>query len=65
MWLTILKWFCFIIVCTDVIGYIIETVNKPSKESTASKLGNFVGLCSGIAVRVFVLYGALTCWLLA
>lgn len=65
MWLMILKWICFILVCTDVVAYIIGIANKPIKESSGSKLGSLVGLFAGIAARVFVLYGALTCWLLA
>ena len=64
MWLVILKWFCFLVVCTDVIGYIIETANKSKKKSGAAKLGKFIGFSMGIAARVFVLYGTLTCWVL-
>ena len=54
----VLKWICFIFVCINVVGYIIEKARN--MESVAS----LIGLLLGIAIRVFVLYGTLTCWLL-
>ena len=62
----ILKWICFILVCLDVVGYIIEGADRIKGEyKTSSKLGRFIGLCTGIAARVYVLYGAGTYWLSA
>ena len=60
-----LKWVCFIIMCTDVIGYIISQSKNIEKEiRMSSKLGRLTGLLTGVAVRVFVLCGAATGWLL-
>lgn len=58
MWLMILKWICFILVCFDVMAYII---NKSKEIKDAAGL---IGILIGTAARVFVLYGTLTCWLL-
>lgn len=59
-----LKWFCFILVCLDVVSYIINQAEKIKDYNKASsKIGGFMGLCVGIAARVYVLYGAGTCWL--
>jgi hypothetical protein len=55
----VLKWLCFILICIDVVGYIIE------KSREMEGIGTLIGLLIGIAARVFVLYGTLTCWLLA
>ena len=55
----ILKWICFILVCLDTVSYI---VTQGSKSDGAAK---FIGLCVGIAARVYVLYGTASCWLLA
>lgn len=55
----VLKWICFILVCLDVAEYIIE------KAKNMDSIGVLIGLLIGIAGRVFVLYGTLTCWLLA
>lgn len=55
----VLKWICFILVCLDVVTYII----KQGKEMDG--IGNFIGLCLGIAARVYVLYGTAAYWLLA
>lgn len=54
----VLKWICFILVCIDVVGYIIE------KARDMESIASLIGLLLGIAARVFVLYGTLTCWLL-
>lgn len=60
-----LKWVCFILVCTDVIGYIIGAAKNMEKEiELSSKLGRLTGLLAGVAARVFVLYGAAAGWLL-
>lgn len=60
-----LKWVCFILVCTDVIGYIIGAAKDMEKETKLSgKLGRLTGLLLGVAARVFVLCGAATGWLL-
>lgn len=61
-----LKWVCFITVCFDVLSYILNTADNIRNENkTSSKIAKFLGLCSGIAARVFVLCGTATCWLLA
>ncbi len=61
----VLKWICFIICCTDVIGYIISAARDIDKEVKMSgKLGRLTGLLVGVAARVFVLCGAATGWLL-
>ena len=62
----ILKWICFLLVCLDTVNYIINGADKIKEEyRTSSKIGRFIGLCTGIAARVYVLYGAGTCWLSA
>lgn len=64
--MTILKWICFIIFCTDAISYIIETSDRiKSHTKTTKQIGGLVGLFIGVAARVIVLYGAATCWLMA
>ena len=57
--MTVLKWICFILVCLDTVGYIIEQGKK------REGIGHLIGLCLGIAARVYVLYGAVAYWLLA
>ena len=59
MWLVILKWICFILICGDVIAYIINKTKTMNNDA-----GFFIGITIGTAARVFVLYGTLTCWLL-
>ena len=60
----VLKWFCFILVCLDTVAYIINQADKiKSYNGTASKVSGCIGLFVGIAARVYVLYGAGTCWL--
>ena len=61
--MTLLKWICFIIVCLDFIGYIIEK-STYENDSKARNLGEVLGLILGTIARVFVLYGTATCWLL-
>lgn len=51
----ILKWFCFILLCLDTVKYIIDM----------SKIGAPIGLCLGIAARVYALYGTAAYWLFA
>lgn len=58
MWLVILKWICFLIVCIDTVAYIVSKTDKLNDGTVV------VGLLIGIAMRVFVLYGTATCWLL-
>ena len=53
-----LKWICFLLVCGDTLGYILQKANKLNEWETV------IGLCIGTAMRCFVLYGTLTCWLL-
>ena len=60
-----LKWACFILVCTDVVGYIITQGKNIEKDTRMSgRLGRLTGLLIGVAARVFVLYGAAAGWLL-
>ena len=62
----VLKWICFILVCLDTVSYIIEQADRMNSEHKPStKVGRLVGLCLGIAARVYVLYGAAAYWLLA
>lgn len=61
----VLKWICFILVCLDTLSYIFQGADKMQNEKRASsKLGRFIGLCVGIAARVYVLCGTATCWLM-
>lgn len=53
----VLNWFCFILVCLDTVGYIID--------KSRNKNCSFVGLLIGIAARAYVLYNTVTYWLLA
>ena len=63
--MTVLKWFCFILVCTDTVVYVTSQIIKNKSNTKMSKIiGNSIGLIIGILARVFVLYGAATCWLL-
>lgn len=55
----VLKWICFVLVCMDTIAYIID------KGKRLDGVGSLIGLCLGIAARVYVLYGAAAYWLLA
>ena len=57
--MNILKWICFLIVCLDTVSYIINQWQK------ADCVSRFIGLCIGIAARVYVLYGTTVYWLLA
>lgn len=54
----ILKWICFILVCLDTVSYIM------GKKDDIKSVASLIGLCLGIAARVFVLYGVVTCWLI-
>lgn len=61
----VLKWICFILVCLDVVSYIItQADNIKNTEKTSGRVTKFLGLCVGIAARVYVLCGTATCWLL-
>lgn len=55
----ILKWFSFIVLFSDFVGYIIE------KAREVENVGSLIGFILGILCRAFVLYGTLTCWLLS
>lgn len=55
----VLKWICFILVCLDTVSYIVQQANK------LDGAARLIGLLLGIAARVFVLYGAASCWLFA
>jgi hypothetical protein len=60
----ILKWICFILVCLDTVSYIVEKAERIKLEDNIyGRIGSFIGTCLGIAARVYVLYGAGTCWL--
>ena len=59
MWILILKWICFIVVCLDSIAYIIDH----TKSEEPKKFSQLLGLLVGIAMRVYLLYGTYTCWI--
>ena len=62
----VLKCICFILVCLDTVSYIVEQAYRIGKErDTYGKICRFLGLCVGIAARVYVLYGACVYWLTA
>lgn len=62
----VLKWLCFILMCTDVIGYIIGVAKGIEKDvRLSSRLGTLIGLLFGVAARVYVLYNTANYWLLA
>ena len=62
----VLKWICFILVCLDTLGYIFgQAIKIENENKVSSKAGRLVGLCLGIASRVYVLYGAVAYWILA
>ena len=59
--MVIIKWVCFILICLDVIfDYIIQK----SINGNVHNIPSLIGFMVGIAARVFVLYGTLTCWVL-
>ena len=61
-----LNWVCFILVCLDTVSYIIEQGIKIGNVKDAStRVAKSIGLCVGIAARVYVLYNTVNCWLLA
>lgn len=63
--MTVLKWICFILVCLDVLSYVVETSDRIQNHTKASKqVGGLIGLSIGVAARVIVLYGTATCWLM-
>lgn len=61
----ILKWACFILLCLDVLfDYFLDrAVGMKLENTVGKKLGVLIGLLLGLAARIFVLYGAATCWL--
>ena len=60
----VLKWICFLVVCIDVIKYIVEqTIRIIIECKISGKAGGFIWVCLGIAVRVSVLYGIAVYWL--
>lgn len=56
----VLNWVCFILVCTDVVGYI---ANKARDEKCRGFVC-LIGVLIGIAARVYVLFNTATYWLL-
>ena len=60
----ILKWFCFILVCLDSIGYVFSQITREKPKNVTSAISRVFGLIIGILARVFALYGTATCWLL-
>ena len=53
----VLKWICFILVCLDTVSYIVSQAIK------LDGVARLIGLCLGIAARVYVLYGTAAYWL--
>lgn len=53
------KWICYIVICSDVLSYIIKRAR--SIENFAMVLGFAIG----IIIRLCVLYNLATCWLFA
>ncbi len=61
-----INWICFILVCLDTVSYIIEQGIKIAEtKDTATSVAKFIGLCIGIACRVYILYNTVNYWLLA
>lgn len=58
MFVSVLKWICFIIIFLDAVGYIITSVDK------VENIPTLIGLCIGVAARAYVLYGACAYWVL-
>lgn len=52
----VLKWICFIIVCLDVVAYLGDKLEQKADNVTT------IGIFLGILARIYVLYGAYTCW---
>lgn len=62
----VLNWICFILVCLDTLSYILEQADKINNTSElSSRVAKFMGLLTGIAARVYVLYNAAAYWLFA
>ena len=57
--MVVLKWFSFAVIFLDFVGYIIE------KAREINNIANLLGFVTGILCRAFVLYGTVTCWVLA
>lgn len=57
--MVVLNWICFILVCLDVVAYVIQ------KSENIYSSAVFIGMLIGIAARVYVLYNTATYWLLA
>lgn len=55
----VFKWFCFAMIFLDVVSYIIDKVQD------LRSVGSLLGLITGIFCRGFILYGTVTCWVLA
>ena len=61
-----LNWICFILICLDVISYIMDNGSNIEKTNDMSnRIAKFIGLCTGVAARVYVLYNTINYWLLA
>lgn len=56
----VIKWICFILLCTDVYAYVVGTV-----ANSKNALGTGIGLTVGLMARIYALYGLVFCWLLA
>ena len=56
--MNIIKWICFIIVCSDTLSYILMQADKELD------VGGAIGTLFGIVARVYVLYNTVTYWLL-
>ena len=54
----VLKWFCYILVCFDVLSYIID------KAKLIENFAGLLGFITGIMARLYVLYNHAVCWLL-
>ena len=52
------KWFCFILVCFDVLAYIID------KAKLIENFAGLLGFVTGIMARLYILYNLAICWLL-
>lgn len=60
----IIKWFCFVLVCLDLIKYVSDKLKQADTTVISERLGASIGITIGILARTFLLYGAATCWLL-
>ena len=52
------KWFCFILICSDTVKYIITHAKN------VDSVAGILGLMTGITARGCALYGTVTYWVL-